>query len=74
MESSLSAFKAIKTLTLASFTLIAVPFVNSSVESTEVNSKLNSSFLLSQSNSTEIDMIPEDAEYIQKIRERYFYG
>lgn len=71
MESSLYAFKAIKTLTVASFALIAVPFVNLSVEAGEVDSKLKS--ISSQNNSTEIDMTPEDAEYIQKIREHYYF-
>ena len=73
MDKSTSVLKSIGTLAVSSFALIAIPFVSPSVESMEVDAKSNLSPTLSSNNLAEIEMTPNDAEYIQKLRDHYYY-
>ena len=73
VESSFNSLKTISSLAIASFSLIAIPFVTISAEATEEKSKLDSQLSAKQTHlvSTEIEMTDEDATYIYNMREHY---
>lgn len=73
MEKSVKLLKVASSFVVASFAIIAIPFVDTSAEAIETDIQSSSGFLTLQNNLTEIEMTPEDAEYIQKIREHYDY-
>ena len=73
MEKSTLVLKSIGTFAVSSFALIAIPFINLPVESMEVDSKTSLSSTLSPNNIAEIEMTPDDADYIQKLRDHYYY-
>ena len=73
MEKSTLILKSIGTLAISSFALIAIPFISPAVESMEVESKSSLSQTFSPNNIAEIEMTPDDAEYIQKLRDHYYY-
>ena len=73
MEKSTLVLRSIGTLAISSFALIAIPFINLPAESMEADSKSSSSSTLSPNNVAEIEMTSDDAEYIQKLRDHYYY-
>ncbi|GAB4554906.1 MAG: hypothetical protein Tsb0014_47660 [Pleurocapsa sp.] len=73
MEKSIRFLKVASSFAVASFAIITIPFVDVSAEAMETDTQSSSRFLILQNNLTQIEMTPEDAEYIQKIREHYNY-
>jgi hypothetical protein len=72
MERTFRALKGIGTVAIASFTFISLPLVNTSAEAAEIEPQLN--FVISKALTDidrEIDMTPEDANYIHALREHY---
>ncbi len=69
MENSFNNLKAIGSITFASLSLLAMPFVTISAEAGEDDRK--SSVHPTNIVAEAIDMIDEDAAYIDTIREHY---
>ncbi|MCC0178840.1 hypothetical protein I4641_17875 [Waterburya agarophytonicola K14] len=73
MNNAFNNLKAISSITVASFSLLAMPFVTISAEASEEKSQFGSQLAINQTHiiDTEIDMTDDDSVYINNMREHY---